>query len=306
MKGAIRPVKFHQALVGLSLDDTDATLLKYFGFFTGKVPVKAARFVHVIPFVQIFEMKNEEDRIALENYEPGEALVQNIASKIANEIEPHHVEVKIDVEEGNPLDELLGKAEGIHADLIVIGKDTGSESHGILAKNFVRKVDGHALVVPNYSPTLLDNILVPFDFSNNSIQALRMAVGLAKNMQKPPSITALNVYELPSIQAYLFRRSVEEMRALLINDRKEAFKNFLDNFIPKADQKFIKTDIIEQTHPGVGNFIMDYAHETNQHLIVMGARGHSKIGLLLMGSVTEKVLSTTNNVPVLIVKEQTE
>jgi nucleotide-binding universal stress UspA family protein len=35
----------------------------------------------------------------------------------------------------------------------------------------------------------------------------------------------------------------------------------------------------------------------------MGAKGHSQIERLLMGSVTEKVLALTTHVPVLIVKE---
>lgn len=303
MEKPIEPYHIKQALIGLSLDDTDSTVLKYVGFFTENIPAEAACFVHVIPFVQLFEMKNEEERLAMENYEVGDDVIENITSKIANEIAPHKVKVKIDVEEGNPLDELLAKAEDMGADLIVIGKDTGDESHGILAKNFVRKVKGHALVVPRYAQPILENILVPFDFSPNSIESLRFAVALVKNFEKPPTITALNVYELPSIQAYLLRHSAEELRALLIADRKEAFKTFIDNYIPKADQKFIRTDIIEQTHPGVGNFIMDYARENNNHLIVIGARGHSKVGLLLMGSVTEKVLSTTSDIPVLIVKE---
>ncbi len=302
--GIIRPYHVKQALVGLSVDETDNTVLRYFGFFTEKIPTKAACFVHVIPFVQLFEEKNSQERQALENYDVSDSVVEEITSKIANEIASHQVKVKIEVEEGNPLDELLAKAEKLDSDLTIIGKDTGSESHGILAKNFVRKVDGDALVVPYFTKPKMEDILVPFDFSPNGIQALRMAVSMVKSMEKPASITALNVYEMPSVQAFVLRRSEEEMRNILIKDRKEAFKTFIENYIPKADQHFIKTDIIEQKHPGIGNLIMEYAEQNNKDLIVMGARGHSKIGLLLMGSVTEKVLSSTKDIPVLIIKEQ--
>jgi nucleotide-binding universal stress UspA family protein len=302
--GNIQPYHVKQALVGLSLDETDNTVLKYFGFFTEKIPTKAACFVHVIPFVQLFEEKNKEERQALENYDVSDEVVEGITSKIATEIAAHQVAVKIDVEEGNPLDELLAKAEQLDADLTIIGKDTGSESHGILAKNFVRKVAGDAMLVPFFTKPKLENILVPFDFSPNSIQALRRAVSLVKSMEKPALITALNVYEMPSLQAFVLRRSEEEMRNILIEDRREAFKTFIGNYIPKADQHLIKTAIIEQNHPGVGNLIMEYAERNNYDMITMGARGHSKIGLLLMGSVTEKVLSCTKDIPVFIVKEQ--
>ncbi len=51
-----------------------------------------------------------------------------------------------------------------------------------------------------------------------------------------------------------------------------------------------------------GEDIMKYSDENKGDLLVMGARGHSKVHLLLIGSVTEKVLSLTKRTPVLVVK----
>ena len=302
-RGPIAPFKINEALVGLGLGDTDDIVLKYLGYLTGHITMKVARFVHVIPAIYLFDRKDGVESYQFEKYELDQEVADDLASKISTFIaKKNNVKVEFDVRDGNPLDELMQSAEVSAADLVVIGKSTKRDHHGILAKNFARKVTSNALVIPDKAKMALRKILVPVDFSPNSIEALRSAVAVSKCYEKPPAITALNVYELPIFQTYLVRKSLSEMRKILMEDRKAAFKSFLDTYIPPEDRKRITTDIIEQTHPGVGNFIMDYAQANKTDMIVMGAKGHSKVGLLLMGSVTEKILGVTKRIPVLVVK----
>jgi nucleotide-binding universal stress UspA family protein len=54
--------------------------------------------------------------------------------------------------------------------------------------------------------------------------------------------------------------------------------------------------------PGIGSYIMDTVTDAGADLVVMGAKGHSHVERLLMGSVTEKVLALTTQIPVLVVK----
>jgi nucleotide-binding universal stress UspA family protein len=302
-KGPIAPLKVKQVLLGLGFNETDEMVLKYFGYFSSHIPTEAACFVHVIPAIYLFDQKNGVDSHLFDQYEMSDELALQLAKKIATEItDRSEVKTSFDIREGNPLDELMQEAENMEADLVVIGKNTRKESHGILAKNFARKVNSNALFIPDKAKTSMRKILVPVDFSPNSIEALRTAVSLSKCYKIPPKIVALNIYEMPVFPAYLVRKTEDEMRKILINDRKAAFKSFLNTYIPAEDHEHITTDIIEQTHPGVGNFIVDYAGQNKADLIVIGARGHSKVGLLLLGSVTEKVLSLTRRVAVMVVK----
>ena len=290
-------------MVGLGLNDSDDAILKYLGYLTGHIPVKTARFVHVIPAIYLFDRKNGAESYQFEKYDLKQEAADGVAAKIATHISSKNkVAVEFDVRDGDPLDELMQSAESADADLIVIGKNTKRDHHGILAKNFARKVKSNALLVPDKAKLALRNIVVPVDFSPNSIEALRTAVAVSKCYEKPPVITALNVFEMPIFQAYLVRKSLDEMRRILMEDRQSAFRSFLDTYLLPEDRKRVKTAIVEQTHPGVGNFIMDHAVDNKADLIVMGAKGHSKIGLLLMGSVTEKILELTKRIPVLVVK----
>ncbi len=301
-KGPIVPFVVHEALVGLGLED-DEMVLKYLGYLAEHLEINAARFVHVIPSIDLFDRKNGVQSYQFEKYELNQKVADDLAAKISNHInKKSDVKVDFDVRDGNPLDELIQSAESAEADLVVIGKSSKRDHHGILAKNFARKVKCNALLIPDKAKLTMKKILVPVDFSPNSIEALRTAVAFSKCFAKAPTIIALNVYELPIFQAYLVRKSMDEMREILIEDRQAAFKSFLETYFEPEDRNRIKTDIIEQTHPGVGNFIMDYAEANKADLVVMGAKGHSKVGLLLMGSITEKILGVTQHIPVLVVK----
>jgi nucleotide-binding universal stress UspA family protein len=60
--------------------------------------------------------------------------------------------------------------------------------------------------------------------------------------------------------------------------------------------------LMMQKEPGVAQYILDAVDEANSDLVVMGAKGHSKVELLLLGSVTEKLLALNEHIPTLIVK----
>jgi len=295
----ISPLRVKQILVSIGMDETDSKMLKYLEFFNGFIAAKNMCFVHVIPGLELFENRNEPAT----KYPADENIIKEVVKDISEDIQRNgKTKVKIVVLEGNPLEELMQQAETLHPDLIVIGKSTDTNSHGILTKNFVRKVNGNALIIPSQSHPVLNNILVPFDFSPNAIKALRVAIALHKKLGCTDTITALNIYEMPTLQAYLVHRSEEELRELLLRDRKEAFESFINTYIPAEDRQVVQTHIIEQRHGGTGEFIMKYAEQRQTDLLIMGAKGHSKVGLLLMGSVTEKVLSLTKNTPVMVVK----
>ncbi len=300
-KGAINPFSVKQALVGLGLEEADNTVLKYLGYLARYASVNEACFVHVIPSIYLFDQKDGVDPSLFDKYELDKNLVNDVAKRIATEIKD--VKVKVDVREGSPLDELLKQAASVNANLVVIGKNTKKDSHGILARNFARRVNCNALLIPDRAKISMRKILVPVDFSPNSIEALRTAVAISKNYKRGPKIIALNIFEMPAFPAFLLRKSEEELRQVMLEDRESAFTSFLNTYIPAEDRHRITTDIAEQTHPGIGNLLVDYANKAKADLIVMGAKGHSKVGLLLLGSVTEKVFSLVKKTAVLVVKQ---
>lgn len=299
----IQPFQVRQGLIGLDFDGTSEALLKYLHFFATKVPFEAAFFLHVLPKHNLFNLETEDETVLL----PGTSEIdKDLSNKLKREVETcfQHLdvcEVKGVIVEGDPLEELVETADKIRADLVVIGQHADGHHHGILAKNFARQVWSNALLVPSKAKPSLKKILVPVDFSPNSAEALRAAVAINMGLDKPVKITVIHNYHLPAnFSAYRFNQA--RVMEMVEEDRVTALDAFIAEHVPESALRYVEPALLKNNHFSIGQHIQAFAEQHKFDLIVMGAKGHSKVALLLLGSVTEKVLSLTKRVPVLIIR----
>ncbi len=299
----IHPFRVKQAVVAIKLGETDDELLGYLDFFAKQVSIEAAQYIHVLPTFDLFNtMFRKEGEGMVSNFELNEATLHEMKTRTQQELSKQRIDkVAFDVREGNPLEQLLQTAEQTHADLVIVGQSGASSNHGILARNLARKTNCSALIVPEKSKLRLRRILVPIDFSVHSVEAFKIAVGINKQLAEPAEIVCLNIYETPSLAAVYIGKRTEELREIVEKDRMESFKLFLENY--GAEQAAnIKTKLIENRVGDIGTYIMDYADEIDADMIVIGAKGHSRVERLLLGSVTERLLSENEAIPTLVVK----
>lgn len=302
-KKVIPPFAINQALIALELGPTDEAMLDYLEFFIDRVPAKAIYFLHVLPKFDLFyAMYEKEAQSLISNFELNDDVIARMKARVkALMAKKKNVFLEVDVREGDPLEELIKNAETAKADLIVIGQSSVTNRHGILAKNLVRKIKCNALIVPDKARKKLKKILVPIDFSSNSAKALQAAVALAKRVENPVEITCLNVYEMPNVSVYRIQKTRDQFKRMIKEDRLAAFQAFIDNYAVEA-KSTIKTQLIEKDLPGVAPYVLDFAEDQGIDLIVIGAKGHSNVERLLLGSVTEKLMSLNEGIPSLIVK----
>ncbi len=297
----ITPYQIRQAMVALELGPTDDKILEYLDFLTTEVPTGSAYFLHVLPKFDILNVGlGKEAEGLISNYEINKEVVNHLQKKIKSRITDHNtVHIEFDVREGNPLEELLDDAKDVRADLIVIGQKSGVSQHGILAKNLARKAKCNALILPDQSKSQLKRILVPVDFSEDSLKALRTAISINLELKDPAELTCLNIYEMPNLSVYKIQKTRNQFKEMLEDDHREAFKTHVPEY--KDD---IKIELVCRDEPGIAQYILDYASENRADLIIIGARGHSQVELLLMGSVTEKLLAINEKVPTMVVKAE--
>jgi nucleotide-binding universal stress UspA family protein len=286
-----------QAMVGMELSPSDQSMLEYLQFFAEKVPFTAAYFLHALPRFDFFGPDQERRDVEVLS----DTLTKRMEDMIRRYFPSHkNLYVEFDLREGDPLEELLADAKNVQADLVVIGQKSGEGHHGILARNFVREVAVNALVVPDVAPRKIEHILVPIDFSTNSIRALQTAVGLRKRLGNQAKISCVHVFDLPNLTAYRSSRTPEQLQEMLKADRTDAFKAFLHTYAP--NEKNIEIGLIRRDGPGTANYLFDYAREHQVDLIIQGAKGHSRVERLLLGSVSEKLLTLNREIPTLLVK----
>lgn len=144
---------------------------------------------------------------------------------------------------------------------------------------------------------LINNILVPIDFSDYSKNALKYAVQFAKHFHAKiflvyvveptiyPADFSMGQVAIPSMDADLQKRADEELTSLA--------KNFID---PSVEvETMIKTG-----KPFVE--INDTAREKDIDLIIIATHGHTGVEHLLFGSTAEKVVRKAP-CPVLTLRE---
>jgi len=137
-----------------------------------------------------------------------------------------------------------------------------------------------------------EKILVPLDGSEYSLHALEKAVQIAKKFDG--KITLINVYSVSS-----FNVTPSQVFAYVLEIRKSG------ESILAEGEKIVKAEGIQvETFLKEGHIveeILKTSQEGNFDLIVIGARGISKIKEILVGSVSHEV-TTHAFCPVLVVK----
>lgn len=146
----------------------------------------------------------------------------------------------------------------------------------------------------------MKKILVPIDFSENSLNALRWGVKLAEKADA--KLHVVHIYEYSATYAqsnYLtFMESIaDSVTKNLMKDMRK-----LENDIPALKELKPKYDVSF-------NFalkgITDYISEHKIDFVIMGTRGNNDLTNKLMGSITSAVIDNTS-IPVLAIPEKFE
>ncbi|CAM3736766.1 universal stress protein [Polynucleobacter brandtiae] len=139
-------------------------------------------------------------------------------------------------------------------------------------------------------------ILVAVDGSKTSLKAVKYAITLAKQLEKKPTLTLINVHDdepLNRIKNFVGKTEVENY--LIETSQKEL----------KPTQKILNDSgikhsfVIELGH--ISESIVNFANKGKFDLIIMGGKGRTGIADVILGSVTQRVSSLAKQ-PVLLIK----
>lgn len=302
VKSVVQPFEVNYLLAALEMGKADESVLRFLQFMTKLLPTKSVTFLHVLPKLDLyFTDIGQNMQNLMKSFDHQDEIVEEMRLKVARYLDAENGPlVHFSTKNGNPLEEVLQEARISGADLLVVGQRSGSGNHGILARNLVRKSSGNTLIIPEKSQASLKTIVVPVDFSPHSLRSLELAVGINRSLEEKAKIICINVFELPAVFSNKVRHSYEALKQLMEEDRMAAFKDFLSPFA--NDKEHIEMALIEQEYGNIGTFLYQFCEDHHADLIVLGAKGHSKVGLLLLGSVTEKLLTLNQNIPTLVVK----
>ena len=143
----------------------------------------------------------------------------------------------------------------------------------------------------------MKRILVPIDFSNYSIEALKVAAQIARKNNF--DIIVLHLLELPNQASDIFG-NVNSIPEIILFKNKAISK--LEELMESSFLEGINVfESIELNKIDKG--IIDASIKNEVDLIVMGSHGTSGFNEILVGSNTEKI-ARISNIPVLVIKKE--
>ena len=155
---------------------------------------------------------------------------------------------------------------------------------------------------------MFEKILVPLDGSEHSERALETAIQVAKKFRA--KMTLLHVYSVtpPAVIApeptTMTPAGFPVVTPEEVAEMVEAARTVGNRILRDGEQKAKSASVRVETVLREGNTVQEIvalAKEGEFNLIVMGARGMSRIRELLMGSVSEGVIKNAH-CPVMVVK----
>jgi nucleotide-binding universal stress UspA family protein len=200
--------------------------------------------------------------------------------------------------DGDPAMQIAEAAETLHADLIVaathgrtglrrmlLGSVTERLLHAARSPLLVVRSPEHEFVAATGHRLELRRILVGCDFSADSAHALEYGISLAQELEA--ELHLLHVIE-PSAYRGL-SQTATALAADLERSVEETVKGRLASLVPREAEAWcqVRTTCV----PGSPHEeINKYARSHEIDLIVVGARGHSLVDTLLLGSTADRVV----------------
>ncbi len=288
-------------LIALDLSPHDEQMMNYAEGFSQAVMPDEITLVHIMnnpdDLRKLFQSEEDYEEYLRER----EKSILDTLTDYKNRFFGHRRDVLINtlVLYGEPLPELLRFTEELDPDLLLLGKKVKSSGSGIIAQKVARRTKCSILFITENARYPAKKVLVPTDYSENSRRALQLAIHLHP-LLNDPEIHCLYVFDVPLLLPYKIEMLPEEMDELYRKNAEEGMEKYLrDN---GADKLNIVKVLIRNTRNNPAKQIIDYAKEKNINLIILGAKGHSKLASLMLGSTTEKILQYDHNIPVLIVR----
>lgn len=278
---------FETIIVALGCAERDAGLIGHASLLARLGGTREVRFVHILD---------------PKNHASAAQVREQLHSRVA-EMFHGPARTECDVLQGPVTDRLLAYIDEIEADLVVVGG-----RRRVLASRLAMLAACSVAVIPEDSAPRLSHIAAAIDFSEAASDTLEWVTALASG---DPTIrcTAIHVMTHESVDLFADQESqpeqAEEMRRILARADRHGVP-----VQPHLVQGGVSPAIGRQHHfspassiegADVAAAILTEAEAIGADCLAMSTRGRSASALILLGSVTEKVIERST-IPLLVVK----
>lgn len=245
--------------------------------------------LHVIEPYPVYVKMRFPTIPAREMLEEVEKKMRSQLTEITQRPEVARFKTEIDVHIGKPFVELISACKNWKGDAIVVGVSARGEDRflGSTGERVLRKSSVPVLIAKRDLPVGPKTILIPTDFSSCSKQAAQEALALVRGFGG--RAVFLHVLDLQYIYSTAYGADAVLIPPVQPDDLEPDWQEFLQDLPLGGNLLWEK-----QTREGrAAQVIADTAVEIGADLVVIGTHGRTGISHMLLGSVAEQVLRTT-------------
>lgn len=283
-------ISIKSMMVCLDLSEVDEKVIAFTQSICQLLEVKKVFFVHNIKINEL----SEDFRELFGNLDLSEEIEANIEELVQENFmsgTPYEVLVS---EEPNTEIILADIVKRYEVDITLIGKKSSAKGTGSLGSKLLRILPCSMLVFPEDASHSIKNVLIPIDFSDSSIHAIRLSKSLSDQLGL--TLELLHVYRLPTQYFPL----ISEKNAVRTAEDylKDKFKNLRKKHQEIAEVPFHLVRAAGNSIPGR---IIKHLNKNKQDLLVLGLKGNKPIPTFSLGSTPVSLYNSDINVPLWLV-----
>ncbi|MEX2591776.1 MAG: universal stress protein [Anditalea sp.] len=283
-------IAINSMMVCLDLSEVDEKLVAFTRTICKLLEVKKVYFVHNI---KIYDL-SDDFRELFENVDLEQEIEANIEDLLQEQFNcPTEYEILVS-EEPNTEIILADIVKRYKVELTLIGKKSSEKGTGSLGIKLLRILPCSMLVFPEETRHDIQHVLVPIDFSEASVHAMRLSKSLADQLGL--QLELLHVYRLPTQYFPL----LSEERAVRTAEEhvKGKFRTLQKKHKEIADVPY---HFVRAAGKSIPERIVKHLDKKKHGLLVLGLKGNDPLPSLSLGSVPTILYNTDINVPLWLV-----
>lgn len=279
-------------LIALDLTEIDDILIKYAYFLKQQRLFESVHFVHNLKVSDIDDVLQE----LLGDKDIKAIISKNLQNKINKVFGNEAFNLRI-LEEENTEHSLMeySRLEGIHtACLGIKHEDDGT---GAMAQKFIRIFKGNVMLVPASPSFSWKKALLPTDFSTPFPKVVQ-TVDNIKAIIPPLDIQILRSFSIPSFFFPFIddKKAIDQAEKHILNQYKELSKKL------RLEDKGLSFTARYQGDNSISEVINKEAKSYDADVIIMAAKGSSKISSIFIGSTLNEMVNITPQQTLYIIK----
>ncbi|MGY2132934.1 universal stress protein [Hymenobacter sp. HD11105] len=277
-------------MVCLDLSDIDEKLVAFTRSICERLPVGKVYFVHNIKGAELSaDFREWFGDVDLASEVEGN--INDIVTEHFGNAAPYEVLVS---EELNTEVILADLVKRYQIKLTLIGKKMSNKSTGTLGTKLLQILPCSVLVFPETAVASIQKVLLPIDFSDTSVHALRLSQNLAEQLGLQLEI--LHVYRLPPQYFPLISEDKAVRKAEeIVKERFAALQR------KHQETAGVPYTLVRAANKSVAERIRLHLGKGKHDLLVLGLKGNNPLPSLSFGSVPKEIYNLDLPIPLWLV-----